>query len=297
MFGKRYDGRAVGSGVDPITRLTPYIMPQRVDSLCYTTQYADCESVDNYVRKKHSEGIKISKMALILAAYVRAVSQFPEINRFVIGKKLYARKELCVSFCMLKINSATDFLETTVKVYFDPTDTVFDVARKIDDTIERSRNLTNENKTDKIVHFLLSIPGLVNVGVGFLKFLDRIGWLPHAIIDASPFHTSLWITNMASIKMNPLYHHIYNFGSSTGFIGLGKKEARPTLKHDGTVVVKNVYPMACTIDERVCAGAVYSMAFQIINKMLNNPELLEVPPEKVRYDCGVEYHCKEDKIH
>ncbi len=297
MFGKRSDGRAVGNGVDPITRITPYIMPTRVDALCYTTQYADCEILDSYVRKKHAEGIKFSKMAVILAAYVRAVSQYPEVNRFVVGKKLYARNELCVSFAMLKINSATDFLETTVKVYFDPTDTVFDVARKIDDTIEKNRVVSNENKTDKVAHVLISIPGLLTVGVGFLMWLDRIGLLPRAIVDASPFHASLWITNMASIKMNPLHHHIYNFGTSTAFIGLGRKEARTTLKRDGTVEVRNVYPMACTIDERVCAGAVYSMAFGVLNEMLKNPEKLELPPEKVRYDCGVEYHCKEDKIH
>ncbi|MEA5051242.1 MAG: 2-oxo acid dehydrogenase subunit E2 [Oscillospiraceae bacterium] len=297
MFGKRVDGRTVGNNVDPITRVVPYIMTERMDAQCYCTQYFDSEIIDDYIHRKHREGHNISKMALILAAYVRAVSQYPEINRFVVGRTLYARKELCVSFCMLKINSATEFLETTVKVYFDPADTVYDVARKLDDTIERNRKLTTNNKTDKVANVLIGIPGLLSIGVGFLKWLDRIGLLPRSLVDASPFHTSMFITNMASIGMNHLHHHLYNFGTTTVFIGMGNKVNQVSVNTEGKMRVRKMYPLAVTTDERVCAGAVYSMAFKVIDKVLRNPELLETPPETVRHDCGVEIHCKEDKIH
>ncbi len=297
MFGRRVDGRAIGKNVDPITRVVPYIMTERADAQCYCTQYADSQIIDDYIHKKHREGCDVSKMALFLAAYIRAVSQYPEINRFVVGRTQYARNELCVSFAMLKINSATEFLETTVKVYFDPTDTIFDVSRKLDETIERNRSLSNSNKTDKVAHTLISIPGLLRFGVGVLKGLDKIGLLPKAIVDASPFHTSMFITNMASIGMNHLYHHLYNFGTTTVFIGMGNKVNRVSVDREGKLKVKKMYPLAVTTDERVCAGAVYSMAFKVIDKVLRNPELLETPPESVRYDCGVEYHCKEDKVH
>ncbi|MEA4912929.1 MAG: 2-oxo acid dehydrogenase subunit E2 [Oscillospiraceae bacterium] len=297
MFGRRPEGRAVGKHVDPITRVVPYIMTERVDSMCFCTQFADSEIIDDYIHRKHREGQNISKMALFIAAYVRAVSQYPEINRFVVGRTQYARKELCVSFAMLKINSMTDFLETTVKIYFDPADTIYDVSRKVEETIERNRQLSTNNKTDKVAHALIGVPGLLSVGVGILKFMDRLGLMPHAIIDASPFHTSMFITNMASIGMNHLHHHLYNFGTTTVFIGMGNKVNQVAVNSEGKIRVKRMYPLAVTTDERVCAGAVYSMAFKVIDKVLKNPELLETPPETVRYDCGVEYHCKEDRIH
>ena len=297
MFGFRPDGRALTKGVDAITRVTPYIMTERSDAQCYCTQYADYQAINEYIKKKRAEGHTISTMSVIIAAYVRAVSQFPELNRFVVGKKLYARKELCVSFAIVKVRTKIDFLETTVKVYFDPYDTIFDVARKIEDVIARNKKTETENKTDKIANTLLSIPGLIRVGVGLLKALDKIGLMPRAVVDASPFHTSMFITNMASLGMNELHHHLYNFGTTTVFIGLGKQEGKLKLSVDGKLKAKRYYPLAIVTDERVAAGAMYGMAFDLLSRHLRRPELLEIPPEEVRYDHRAEYRCKEDKIH
>ncbi|MEG0751566.1 MAG: hypothetical protein RR998_06545 [Oscillospiraceae bacterium] len=300
MFGRRKDGRLVTKGIDPITRLTPFIMTERSDAQCYCTQYADADILQNYVRDKRAQGIRMSQMEVIIAAYVRAVAHMPEINRFVVGKKVYARNELCVSFAMVKIRGKDDFLETTVKVYFDPaTDTVLDVARKVEDTIERNRVILNQNKTDKIANGLFKIPGLVSFSVATLKLLDRFGILPRAIIDASPFHTSMFITNMASINMNALHHHLYNFGTTTVFVGLGNKTSKVKLARDGKLTSRKIYPLAVTIDERVCAGAVYGMAFQYLDRYLKNPALLETLPDPadVRYDVGAKYVGRAEKVY
>ena len=297
MFGKRPDGRAVRHGIDPITQVVPHIMTQRIDAQNSCTQYFDYDIISSYVRKKRAEGVRISQMSLILAAYVRMVSQIPEINRFVVGRTIYARNELCVSFIIVKAKSRNEFLETSVKVYFDPTDTVYDVARKVEDTIAKNKEMENSNKTDRLVKILLSVPGLVRVGAGILKFLDKFGLMPRAVVDASPFHTSMFITNLASINLGSLYHHLYNFGTTTVFFGLGKKETQVELNRNGTLSSKYVYPIGIVTDERICAGAVYGMAFQLMQKYLQNPELLESPPEEVRYDDGMEYHCRPDKTH
>ncbi|MDO4565785.1 MAG: 2-oxo acid dehydrogenase subunit E2 [Oscillospiraceae bacterium] len=296
MFGRRPDGRAVKAGVDPITRFTPYIMVERADSQCYCTQYADADIIKAYLRKKRGEGIKIGKMELIIAAYVRMLAHMPHLNRFVVGKKLYARNELCVSFAMLKSRSKDEFLETTVKVYFDPAnDTVFDVSRKVQQTIEQNRELSNSNATDKVANAILAMPFLASAGVGFLKLLDYFGLLPRAIIDASPFHTSMFITNMGSIGLGALHHHIYNFGTTTVFLGLGKLQNKLVMAGDGSIKKKAQYPIAVTIDERVCPGALYAAAFKYLDRYLRHPELLESPPDasEVRYDVGCEYVYRE----
>ncbi len=295
MFGRRPDGRAVKNGIDNITRIVPHIMTARNDAQNSCTQYFDYDIISSYVRKKRAEGYKISQMSLILAAYVRAISQMPELNRFVVGRTIYARNELCVSFAIVKSKSKNDFLETTVKVYFDPADTVYEVARKVEETISQNKEIENNNLTDKVAKVLLSIPGLVRVAAGVLKSLDKIGLMPRVIVDASPFHTSMFITNLASINLNSLYHHLYNFGTTTVFFGLGRKEARLKIEKDGKLSAKYVYPVGIVTDERICAGAIYGMAFQLLQKYLTNPELLETPPEEVLYDDGLEYHCKPDK--
>ena len=49
-------------------------------------------------------------------------------------------------------------------------------------------------------------------------------------------------------------------------------------------------PVGITVDERVSSGAHYAGFFADMVRALNNPALLEVPPESVRYDKGAEYH-------
>ena len=290
MFGRRPDGKTVGMHVDPITRLTPYIMTERVDAQVASEQYIDSEILSDYIRKKKAEGLRITHMELVIAAFVRVVSQMPHFNRFVVGKKLYARNELTVSFAMLKERSARHIVETTLKIHFDPSDTIYDVSRRVSSEIEKNRSIEAKNNTDKLVNVLLSIPGLLSIVVGFLKMLDRIGWLPKSIIDVSPFHSSLFVTNMGSIKMGHVFHHIYNFGTTSYFFGIGRRVARVLLSHDGKVSAKNYYPIGIVNDERIAPGGSQSLGLTLFNSLLKKPERLEQPPEEVFFDIGLKYH-------
>ena len=51
-----------------------------------------------------------------------------------------------------------------------------------------------------------------------------------AIIDASPFHTSMVVSNLASIRTNHIFHHIYDFGTCGQIITIGNSELRPKQK-------------------------------------------------------------------
>ena len=54
--------------------------------------------------------------------------------------------------------------------------------------------------------------------------------------------------------------------------------------------MKRYMPIGITADERVCSGAHYARFFADMRRYLEQPELLESPPEKVRYDKDCEYH-------
>ena len=72
-------------------------------------------------------------------------------------------------------------------------------------------------------------------------WMDKHGILPKGIIEASPFHTSLFLTNLKSIKMETVYHHIYNFGTTGIFVSMGKEKWEPEAdqKTKEIVVKKN----------------------------------------------------------
>ena len=288
MFGFRPDGRRV-KNIDPTVRMTPYIMPMRCDAQVFLQHKADFELMSRYIAKKGVEGEKITYMQIIIAAFVRTVSQHPEINRFIMNKQFFSRNNCTVSFTMLKDPTSRDSEETAVKIKFDLTDTIFDVRDRMMEQIEKNRVPESKNFLDKLIAFLFAVPGLPTAVVGLVSLLDRYGLCPGALLDELPFHTSMYITNNASIGLHHVNHHIYNFGSTSLFFGMGTQE-RIAVVEKGETRMKRFLSIGITTDERVCSGANYAKFFSTMKYLLDHPEELEVPPESVRFDPKCEYH-------
>lgn len=295
MFGRRSDGHLVKK-LDPIVALTSYIMPTRCDAQIFTDYKADFEKLARYIAAKSDEGYRITFMEIIIAAYIRTVSQLPEINRFVANKRLYARSELAVSFALVRDSADGELSENTTKCYFDLNDTIYDVSDRIRDTVEACRKEDADNSTLKVAKLLMN-PFLANIVVWLARVLDRYGIMPRWLLNASPFHTSMFVTNMASIGLPAIQHHIYNFGTCSQFVSIGSVERGVALDAKGNVVRKRLLPLGVVCDERIFEGAMYAKMLSIMGRLLNNPEQLEQPPERVLYDEGHEFHLPEPKRH
>lgn len=288
MFGFRPDGRRV-TDIDPTVRITPYLMPMRCDAQVFLQHKVDYEMLARYIAKQNAQGEKITFMQIIVAAFVRAVSQHPEINRYIMNKQFFARNNCTVSFTMLRDPQDAAGGETAVKIHFDPSDTLYDVRDRMNAVINANRGVENQNFLDKLARMVLGIPGLPTVLMALVRLLDRYGLCPGALIDELPFHTSMYITNNASIGLHHVNHHIYNFGSTSLFFGMGSVE-RTMVMENGQPRMKRWLPIGITADERVCSGAHYAGFFATMSNCMNHPELLETPPESVRYEPKVEYH-------
>lgn len=276
----RADGKRL-KNIDPMYTVASYIMNKRTDAMNMITVDVPIEPIQRFLNEKRKDGIAMSHMAVILAAYIRTVAEYPELNRFIVNKKPYARNELAVGMVVLKAGNAEH--GTMSKMYFDRSNTVFDVNRIIDEYVESNRYEAENNGTEKIIKFLLSVPGILPVGVAFFKFLDKHGLLPKAIIDMSPFHMSLGISNLASIRTNHIYHHCYEFGTTSVFITMGNSREVPKRKGD-EIIFEKCMPLGVVMDERIASGAYFAMAFRRLSHYLRHPELLEVPPEKIVED-------------
>ena len=279
----RADGKRVRNA-DPMYRVAAHIMNKRVDSMNMITIDIPYEPMQEYINQKRKEGISISHMSLVIAAYLRTMAKYPELNRFIVNKKPYQRKEIAVGMVVLK--SIESHSGTMSKMYFDKKDTIFDVNNKINAYVTENREAPENNGTEKIIKFLLSFPGLLTVGVGLFKLLDKYGLLPKFIINMSPFHMSLGITNLASIRTNHIYHHCYEFGTTSVFMAMGNLREVPKRK-GGEIVFERSLPIGVTMDERICSGSYFATAFRYMKKMLTNPELLEQPPEEIAPDIAI----------
>ena len=266
----RADGTMV-RGLSPLVRTIPYIMPKRYDAQNMTTESADEEVIRRYIRSRRKLGKSVTHMSLLIAAYYRAFRKNPKLNYFVMNRRIYERNHFCVTFVILKTRSDGTPDETTLKVFLEPEDDVFSITRKIEETIEKNLQQVHNNGTDKFANFAFSVPGLARF-VFFLAYhMDVHGLLPRWIIDLSPFHTSLFVTNLASINTSYIYHHCYEFGTTSVFICMGK----PVNGRDGGEQREKVMPLGIVMDERICTGVEYARFSVDFRHYLAHPEELE----------------------
>ena len=289
MFGRRPDGRRI-KGIDPIMQITPYVMPMRCDAQVFLKHKADMEVMSRYIRRqKQEKNERISYMQIIVAAYVRAVSNNPEVNRFIMNKQLFARNNCSAAFTILKDPSDADKGEAVVNIRFDLTDTIYDVRDRMVAAVAANRGDQPPGFVEKLLKVLFAVPGLATVTVGTVRLLDRYGLAPGVLMEELPFYVGMYITNTASIGLHDVNHHIYNWGNVGMFFGMGMTE-KVAVVENGQTRMKRYLPIGITADERVCSGAHYARFFSDMKHYLDHPELLEVPPEHVRFDKGVEYH-------
>ena len=275
----RKDGRLIKT-IDPMYKLISHIMPDRNDSMNMIELTVLQDPIRKYIRRKKDEGYTFSHLAVVMAAYIRTVAEYPFLNRFVVNRTLYARNEVAVGMVVLKPGETEG---TMNKMYFKPDMTIYQIQEVLDEYINTNRGTGETNSTDKIINTLLSIPGLARVGVSILKWMDWHGLLPKAIINASHFHCSMTITNLASIGTNYIFHHVYNFGTTSMVMAMGNTREDAVRRH-GEIVFEKVIPIGLVMDERIAEGVQFAMACRKLQSILQDPSILEQPPAEVKED-------------
>lgn len=283
-FGDRKDGRKLRS-LHPIEALSPYIMKTRNTSQNFIIDKFDLEAAERYVKEKRRQGLsKFGLMHVIIAAYVRTVSQRPAINRFISGQKIFARNNIEVAMTVKK-ELRDNVTNTVIKTVFDPQDTSDEIYAKFLDTMAAAFDESGENDFDSTAKILNHIPGLVKkFAVWLLNFLDYFGLIPMSLLKVSPFHGSFYITSMGSLGIPPIYHHLYDFGNVPVFCAFGAKRQENELNSDGSVVRKKYIDYTFVTDERICDGFYFAEALKLLKKYLHKPELLDERPLTVVQD-------------
>lgn len=283
MFGKRPDGREIKT-LAPMEKIIPYIMKDRHDSMNMYEDSFDCAPLDAYIKEKREQGIKITYMHILIAATVRMMALRPQLNRFIMRGKIYARPKIWVSFTLHHSLRDGD-IESTIKVCFEGTETILEVAKKMDEAIEKETSEwkgsnETENGTDKLIALLAHLPGFVfRWAVNILMWMDKHNIMPKAIIELSPFHTSFFITNLKSLGINHIFHHVYDFGTTGIFLAMGKEKVVPVFNGDEVVKQKQM-GFGMVSDERFCDGLYLSRSLRQMRKLMKNPALMEKPLEK-----------------
>ncbi len=276
----RADGRKL-KNMDPMYMIASHVMAKRSDSMNAIRLDIPMEPLQTYIRStKKEKGYTVSHLALFLAAFIRTLAEYPQLNRFVVNKTVYARNEIAIG--MVVLQPGTTDGETMAKMFFEREDDVFTVQKKIDEFIEHNRETGADNGTEKMIRFL-RIPGVMRLGVNVIKWADKHGLLPKSVIDMSPFHATMTITNLGSIRTNYIYHHVYDFGTTSMLFSMGQPVEIARNKKEG-IEFERCIPCGLVMDERIAHGCYFGTAFKTFEKYLKHPELLEGPPTVVNDD-------------
>lgn len=283
-LGDRKDGRRVRT-LPPMQRVMPYIMKKRSDAQNTFSDSFEITEAERMVREKVKAGMtNFSLLHIILAAYVRMISQRPGVNRFISGQKIYARNNIEIVMAVKKEMSLQG-QDTMIKVIFPPDATVDEVYQLFNRAVEEATQITGETFFDKVAKILISFPGLIlRFLVGLLSFLDYFGLLPRVLTNVSPFHGTMIITSMGSLGIKPIYHHIYDFGNLPVFLSYGNKYSVNSIDRDGVVHRRRFIDIKAVTDERICDGYYYASALKMLKRLIQSPSVLEEAPEEVLRD-------------
>lgn len=278
MFGKRADGVKV-KDLEIIEKATAYFMPQRIDAVNYYNQPISCEKLDQFIlEEKKRSGVHYTYTEILIAAAVRMLYERPKTNRFINDCIIYQRKYISISMAV-KEKLTDDGAEDTLKFYFTGRESLYEVKQIVDSEIEKALNPKNAmHKTTAAANFLCKLPNwLFKTAIWFVRKLDKHNCLPRKLIDASPFHTSMFVTDLRSIKLDKVFHHLYNFGNTSIFGALGKVQYVPVSDRSGEIKVEKRMDLGLSLDDRVCDGFYYGKSVRLLLSYLQNPELMMEP--------------------
>ena len=285
-WGDRIDGRKIRT-LAPMAQITAYFQVERNTCSNLFEESFEITNIDRYIRQKRKEGYTDFGIThVLLAAYVRGVAKYPQLNRFISGQKVFSRGN-DIQYCMVvKKTMTVDSPDTSIKVHLTPYDTAFDVYEKLNAAmkeVKKSQEL--DSSLDNLIQYLNLIPSVVlKFTVWLLKLLDYFGLLPAFLLELSPFHGSLFFTSMGSLGIQPIYHHLYDFGNLPVFGAFGCKRRALEVQEDGSVVARKYIDVRFVTDERIVDGFYYATFFKYFRRLLAHPEVLDNPPEEVVRD-------------
>ena len=285
-FGDRRDATLLRD-TDALHFIMGIIYPNRADNEAYIAERVNLEPIKAYLAKKNVEGIpfKYTFFHVILTALVKTVTLRPKLNRFYANENYYQRNKVTAGF-VIKKEFSDGSEEAMALLEAKPDATIDTIHEEIRQRVQATRNEQKMNTTDNSMDILNKLPRFLSkAAIRFIRFLDRHGWCPDFLIGDDPNYSSVFLSNLGSIRLRSGYHHLTNWGTSSLFCIIGEKKWTPLYDQNGLVEMRETVDLGLTVDERIADGYYYSKSIRLFKYLLEHPELLEQPLNtEVEYD-------------
>jgi hypothetical protein len=276
---RRSDGTYVGD-LPPLRRVIPYLMRTRTESIVYFQQRIEVDGLLTWLEETNAGRPRDKRVTLFhvfLTAIGRTVRLRPQTNRFIAGRRTYQHDDIAVSF-VVKQGMSEESEESEARIALTGEESVDDVRRLVDGVVRRERAAVERGGDDRLVDFFASWPRPVLTGIaGALRWLDYHALMPRTLVDAIPLYTSVYVVHAGSIGIDPPFHHLYESGTASAFVGIGRVASRPVVDESGAVVARQCVDVVYTLDERATDGFYFAKTSEVIRRLVADPEVLADP--------------------
>ena len=271
LMARRPDGDFIARA-HPYRRMLGYLMPGRNEAVVYYEDLVHAEPILDYIKRARvALGQEVGLTHCLVAACGMGMHRCPEMNRFVVGKRLYQRNEVSVTFSMKRKRMDKKAKVSAVKMRFSPDDDFRSILERINQNISVERS-DAKTYTDKELGLLNTLPRPLLAGaMSAVRFADYYNLLPYSFIKNDAFYTGLVIANLGSLGMNAGYHHLYEWGTAPLFMMVGRVEERAVVE-DGEIVVRKILPVHWSYDERIDDGLTSFSGLSWVRRALEQPE-------------------------
>jgi hypothetical protein len=261
-------------------KMFPFLMPTRTEAYMHHDQLLRMKKTLQ-VLEKLNEGRTEKKYTIfhvVLAGAVRVFALRPDAHRFVAGRRIYQRRDIELSF-VTKRQLTDTAAETNVKLRFEPTDTLPQVAERIWAAVAVTKS-SKSSKDEDITEALTRLPRfLTRLAMWGWEVLDYFNLLPASAIRGDALYCSAYFANLGSIGLKAVQHHLFEWGTCPFFVVIGKLKKEMIVSDEGQPVVEDVITSTFTLDERITDGVSYARIIGMLASLIEDPEQLLVPPD------------------
>ena len=276
-FGDRRDARWLRE-LDGLHAIMPHLMPKRTDSEVYLSAKMDVTDTLRYIAEKNEgeEEYKATLFHCFIMAIARTIHMRPMLNRYISGRRFYARHAITMGFTVKR--RFEDHSEEALKVTEAKEDwTLTDVTRKVVGKVHTIRTEKSFGLDDTL-NTLKKLPRpLMMFAMWVFRVLDFYGKMPKALTEEDPNYSTVFLTNLGSIKCPAVYHHLNNYGTNSIMVAIGTIHKEEVFQPDGSRQVRDIVDVGVTLDERIADGFYFGRSWKLVQHLLSHPELLERP--------------------
>ena len=293
-WGDRRDGKLIRN-LDALHFIMGVIYPNRADNEAYISERVDLSAIKAYLEERNQAEAEQAQMNgeepfpytffhIIVAAALKTVLLRPHLNRFIVNGSYYQRNQTTAAFVVKKqFDDKSE--ERMAFVRARNGDSLEDIHNEIKKQV-RSVRRGKDNSTDQSMDFFNKMPRFISkLLLKFVMFLDRHGWVPEQFIRDDPNYSSVFLTNLGSIKLRCGYHHLSNWGTASIFCVIGEKKWTPRYDRTGFIGMRETLDLGLTVDERIADGYYFSRSVRLLKYLLEHPDLLDLPlASEVEYE-------------